>query len=251
MSIPALVNAEDQIKAIRDRGVLRVGLAESLPFQFKNPKTNQWDGYNIEMAQDLAKILGVELKLVDAQWSTIIPGLMTGKWDICMVDMYATPKRAMTVVFTDAYFTGGWKVIANNRKNFKTWEEVNNPGNTVVVISGTGDEQVAREFFDKAEVRALVTDNVNSTFLEVASGRADAVITDELNIRIYISRNPKAPVKILQPERTMSPTGYAYAIQPGDYHFLNFLNTWISSLNSGGKAKQMRNKWIENFEFPK
>jgi ABC-type amino acid transport substrate-binding protein len=120
-----------------------------------------------------------------------------------------------------------------------------------VAISGTADEQMARENFPKAEVRALVTDNVTSTFLEVANGRADAILTDELNIRMFKSRNPKAPVDFLEPERTMRPTGFAYAIKPGDYHFLNFLNTWISSLLSGGMAAEKRKEWLEDFEFPK
>ena len=106
-----------------------------------------------------------------------------------------------------------------------------------------------RKFFDKAEVRALVTDAVTAPFLEVANGRADAILTDELNIRIFMSRNPNAQVEMLQPERTLSPMGFAYAIKPGDYHFLNMLNTWISSVLSGGKAAEVRKKWLEDYKF--
>lgn len=250
LAVTGTAVAQDKIKEIKDRGTLRVAFAESMPMQFKDPKTNQWKGYNVDMAKELAAVLEVELEAIDAQWSTLIPGLMSDKWDICMVDMWATPKRAMTVVFTDPYFLAGWKLAVNTTKGLSAWEDLNQEGRVIVAISGTADEQMARETFPNAEVRALVTDNVASTFIEVANGRADAILTDELNIRMFKSRNPKAPLDFLEPDRTLRPTGFAYAIQPGDYHFLNFLNTWISSVLTGGLAEQKRTEWLEDFEFP-
>jgi ABC-type amino acid transport substrate-binding protein len=251
LAMTGVATAQGKIQEIKDRGTIRVAFAESIPMQFKDPKTNEWKGYNVDMAKALAEVLEVELEQIDAQWSTLIPGLMSDKWDICMVDMWATPKRAQTVVFTDPYFVAGWKLAVNTTKGLESWEDLNQQGRVIVAISGTADEQMARENFPEAEVRALVTDNVTSTFLEVANGRADAILTDELNIRMFKSRNPQAPVDFLEPDRTMRPTGFAYAIQPGDYHYLNFLNTWISSVLTGGLADEKKKEWLEDFEFPK
>lgn len=246
----AAVAQEDTIKRIKDEGVLRVAFAESLPMQFRNPATGEWIGYNVDMANDLAEVLGVKLEVVDASWATLIPGLMAGKWDICMVDMFATPVRAATVVFTNPYFVAGWKLMVRSDGGFETWEDLNQPGIVLTSLSGTADEQMERTHFPNAEIKPLVSDNVNSVFLEVANGRADGLLTDEINMGLFIARNPQAKVEILQPERTLSPTGYAYSIRPGDYHFLNFLNTWINFQQTSGKSAEKRKEWIENFKIP-
>ena len=249
-SAAAAQDATDQISAIKDAGVLRVALAESLPMQFKNPDSGQWEGYNVDMANDLAEVMGVKLEIVDATWQTLIPGLMAGKYDICMVDMWATPKRAMTVVFTDAYNVYGWSVMVRDDLEAETWEDLNKEGITISVLSGTADEQTAKSNFPNATVRGLVSENVNAPRLEVASGRADAHVTDLLNIKIFMARNSQAKVRLLQEDRVMSPTGLAYAIRPGNYHFLNFLNTWINARRESGVADQLKDKWIHDFDWP-
>jgi ABC-type amino acid transport substrate-binding protein len=240
----------DLIKAIRDAGTLRVAMAESLPMQFKDPATGKWQGYNAEMAEDLAKVMGVKLQIEDATWQTLIPGLMAGKYDIVMVDMWATPERAMTVAFTDAYSTLGWSVMVRDGSPFKTWEDLDKTGITISVLAGTADEQTAKRFFPNATVKPLVSENVNAPRLEVANGRADAVVTDLPNIKIFIAQNPQAKVHVLQEDRVMTPTGMAYAIRPGDYHFLNFLNTWVHARRESGREAELHDKWIKNLKLP-
>jgi ABC-type amino acid transport substrate-binding protein len=242
--------AEDTLAAIKDSGVLKVAMAESLPMQFKDPASGQWSGYNVDMANDLAEVLGVKLEIVDATWQTLIPGLMANQYEIVMVDMWATPERAMTVVFTDPYNVYGWSVMVGKDTPYQTWEDLDKEGVTITVLSGTADEQTAKRTFPKATVKGLVSDNVNAPRLEVAAGRAEAHVTDLLNIKSFIAQNPDAPVRILQEDRVLSPTGLAYAIRPGDYHFLNFLNTWIHARSDSGKAGELRTKWIKDFKWP-
>lgn len=240
--------AEDTIEKIKAAGELKVAMAESLPMQFKDPQTGEWQGYNADMAKDLAQVLGVKLTIVDATWQTLIPGLMANQYDIVMCDMWATPERAQTVVFTDAYNVYGWAVMVRDDVPAKTWEDLNKAGVTIAVLAGTADEQMAKRFFPKATVKGLVSENVNAPRMEVAAGRADAHVTDLMNIKIFIAKNPQAKVHILQEDRIMSPTGLAYAIRPGDYHFLNFLNTWIAARRDSGMADDLRRKWITNYK---
>jgi len=241
---------ENTIKTIKDAGTLKVAMAESLPMQFKDPATGDWQGYNVDMANDLAQVLGVKLEIVDATWQTLIPGLMAGQYDVVMVDMWATPERAQTVAFTDAYNLYGWSVMVQEGSDYQTWEDLDKDGVVISVLSGTADEQTAKRVFPKATVQGLVSENVNAPRLEVAAGRADAHVTDLLNIKIFIAQNPQAKVRILQEDRIMTPTGLAYAIRPTDYHFLNFLNVWIASRRDSGVADDLRKKWISDFEWP-
>jgi len=225
---PVGAGASETIKKIKDAGVLRVCMAETRPMATRDPATGHWTGYEIDMANDLAGALGVKLELVDQTYATIIPALMAGKCEIVMAPLLANAARAQVVAMTDFYSASGQQVVVRQDSKFETWEQLNDPSATIAVASGTQDEAVARKLFPKAKIKAMVSDNTYSYFLELAGGRADASNTDLNGAKAFISKNPQMKLKILQPERVTSPAGRAYAIRPDDWHFLNFLNVWLS-----------------------
>ena len=239
--------AQTAMDRIQSEGVIRVGMADSVPFQFKDPATGQWRGYNVDMATMAAEALGVELEIVDATWATLIPGLEADRWDVAFVDMFATPVRAVKVMFSDAYFTTRQAVMGNANAGLDTWENLNQEGRIVVFLAGTADEAVANEKFPNAESRPMVAEGLGTVFLEVASGRADATVASELNIRLYLASNPDAPLKIIEEDRSVDAQGFSYAVRPGDHHLLEFLNTWVRSAQATGLAEEMESKWIDNF----
>ena len=244
-------NTEGTIKAIKDAGVLRAAVAESLPMQFKDPKTGQWEGYNVDMAKDLAEVLGVKLELVDATWQTLIPGLMAKQYDIVMVDMWATPERAQTVVFTNPYNVYGWAVMIRSDLAATKWEDLDTSGTTISVLSGTADEQTAKRFFPKANVHGLVSENVNAPRMEVANGRTDAHVTDLLNIKIFMAQNPDAKVKLLQPERIMNSHWSRICYSPWRLSFSELPEHLDSARREGGKADELKKKWITDYDWSK
>lgn len=247
VGLTATASAQSTLQDIQSEGVLRVGMADSVPMQYKDVASGQWRGYNVDLGNQLADILGVKLEIVDATWATLIPGLVAGRWDIALVDMFATPKRAATVMFTDPYFRTRMVVMGNTRRKLDSWEDLNRDGNTIVVLAGTADEQVARDHFPNATVNPMVAEGLAAPILEVAAGRARAIVSSEINMRLYIARNPSAPLEIVEPSRGIAAQGYAYAIRPGDVHLLNFLNTWIRSNQATGIHERAKTKWLDNF----
>lgn len=240
--------AQTTMDGIQSDGVLRVGMADSLPFQWKDAATGEWRGYNVDMAGRMAEAMGVELEIVDATWSTLIPGLEGDRWDVAFVDMFATPERAVKVMFTDPYYQTRQVVLGNSRSDIATWDELNSAGKSIVVLAGTADEAVAKEEFPNAETRPMVAEGLAATVLEVAGGRADALIASELNIKLYIAKNPDAPLHIIENGRGIEAQGFSYAVRPGDTHLLAFLNTWVRSAHATGLSGEMESKWIDNFQ---
>ena len=229
------------IERIRSEGVLRVAMADSPPSQSKNPATNEWEGMNVEMARNLAEAMGVELEIVDSTWATLIPGLMAEQYDICMVDMFATPERAQTVVFTDSYNTLGYSFLVAGDAPFETWRDLNSPDVVVATLSGTSGEPFVQQYLPEAEMRSMVSDNNYAPHLEVMNGRADAHITDHINNLLFIQNNPDANLRTIpEGEPLLNATGLAYAIRPGDPHFHAFLNTWIQYNRDSGRLEELR-----------
>jgi len=234
--IGTAAKAEDTIKKIKDSGTLLVCIAEG-PVAVRDPATGAWSGYNIDMANDLARTLGVKLELVMQPYATTIPALMTGKCDIAMTPLYRSSERALVVAFTDLYSTIADQIVVAQSSPVKTWEDLNNDGISIAEAAGTTQEAYVKQAFPKAKLRSIVSDNTYAFILEVAAGRADAAITDRDTIT-RMAQNPQLKLRVLQPERSANPTGRAYAVRPDDWHFVNFLNVWL--YNSKDKYQLIR-----------
>lgn len=245
LATSAQAQTSPTIEKIKQEGVLRVAMADSPPSQSKNPGTDEWEGYNVDMAHDLARVLGVELEIVDATWATLIPGLLAGQYDICMVDMFATPERAQTVVFTEAYNKLGYSFLVRGDSPYQNWRELNDAAVTVATLSGTSGEPFVQQRLPQANMQSIVSDNNYAPHMEVMNGRADAHITDHVNNLLFIKNNPDADLRTLpEGEPLLNATGLAYAIRPGDPHFHAFLNTWIRYLADSGQAEERRLQWF-------
>ena len=216
------------IKEIKVAGVLKVGVAEARPMNVRDPATGEWSGFNIEMARDLASSLGVELELVNSSYATLIPGLMAGKYQIIMAQLFANPERSQVVAFTDFYSTAGLQVVVGQDSSFETWEELNTSDVIFTVNAGTQDEAVAKKLFPDATIKATVSENSYAFFLELDADRAHAGITDTGSIKIFLKQNPRMKLRVLEPDRVANLTGRGYAVRTDDWHFLNFLNVWLS-----------------------
>ncbi len=228
---------DDRISVIKDRGELLVCHAEALPWGAKDPKTNEWVGTDIEAARHLAGIMGVEYKPVDSQWGTLIPSLETDKCDIVMSPMFRTAERAMRVLFSNpsGYETQGTAVHMDS--DAQSHSDLDKEGMIIAVGSGTADEAFANRFFKEATVKPLVSDKLSTYFLEVASKRADAVLTDSSSLRNFIKQNPGMNLRIID-DAPLNPQGYAYAVLPGEYHFVNFINVWLETIEQQGLKDQ-------------
>lgn len=235
--------AIDTITQIKEAGVLKVGMADSVPAQQKNPLSGEWEGFNVDMAKNLAEVLEVKLEIVDTTWSTIIPSLVQKQFDIAMVDMFRTPARAITVDFTDSYMTTGNTWLVGADVDVSDWKQLNDPKYSAVSIAGMAAVAQSDRLLPEAQKKVIVSDNAVAGQLEVAAGRASAHLSDLLQNALFMKANPNAKVKVLGADMPIEATGYSYAIRPGDYHFHAFLNTWIAHATTTGVISRTKLKW--------
>jgi polar amino acid transport system substrate-binding protein len=237
--------ADDQVAKIRAAGVLKACHAESLPWAVKDPATGEWKGSDILASESLAKGLGVKIEHVDSSWSTLIPNLEAGKCDIVMAPVFRTAERALRVLFSDPSGHVTQSVGVKADSGIKTYADLDQDGKTVAVISGTGDEAFALRFFKKAKVVPLVTDKVAQVMIEVASGRADAFLTDTSTTALGLKENPNMNLAVLEPSKPLNPQGYSYAIRKGEYDFVAFVNAWQSIVDANGEKADWDAKFAQ------
>ena len=105
--LPFSVNAESNLSKILSSGELKVGTTGDWdPMTVKDPATNKYKGFDIDVMNELAKDMGVKIKFVPAEWKTIVSGITSSRYDIS-TSVTKTPKRAEVAGFTDTYYKYG------------------------------------------------------------------------------------------------------------------------------------------------
>lgn len=242
------VASADLINEIQERGVFKVGMAESPPWQAPHPSSGEYEGFNVDLAQRAADLMGVKLEVVPATWSTLIPGLTAKQYDVVFANLFATPKRALVVNFTEPYSTYGFHIVVNANSSVKSMDDLNSSDVTFVGMSGSVEETYPKEVYPEAKVKSIATNDIAAWIGEVASGQADAAFLDPGTMRILTTRNPALGerLRVLNTEDSLvKPVGLAYAVRPDDMHMLQFLNTFIKDFVRNGEHITLRDKWFE------
>jgi polar amino acid transport system substrate-binding protein len=240
--------AQGLIQEIRDRGTLRVGVAEGAPYQFVDPASGEYVGLNVDLAGEVAAVMGVELEIVPATWATLVTGLEVGQYDVIFANLFATPERALSVAFTDAYDTYGFHVAVLADSPIQSVEELNSPDVSFAGAAGTVEAQYPKELFPEAVVNELVTDQTGSGMTSLLSGQSTALFIDPGQLRIFQAQNPDAAagIRLLNGEDALlKPVSLSYAVQHDDVDMLNFLNVFIRDRVANGAIAPARDRWFD------
>jgi len=248
VTLTAGVASADAIQEIKDRGTLRIGVAEGPPYQYPDPISGEWVGMNIDLANQVAAIMGVELEIVPATWATLVTGLEVDQYDVIFANLFATPERALTVAFTQPYDTYGFHIMVRADSPITSLDQLNDPAVSFAGVAGTVEAQYPRELFPNAVVNELVTDQAGVGFTAVISGQSTASFVDPGYMRILTAQNPDmaAQLRLLNGEDALlRPVSLSYAVQYEDQDLLGFLNVFIQDRASNDALVPLRNQWFD------
>ena len=221
--LSAEANAESRLETIKKNGELRVGTTGDFdPMSIKDPATNKYKGFDIDVMNELAKDLGVKVKFVPAEWKTIVAGITANRYDIS-TSVTKTPKRAEVAGFTETYFKYGTVplVLKKNLKKFSTWDSLNNKKVTIATTLGTSQEEKAKEFFPKSKLKSI--EAPARDFQEVLARRADGNITSSLEANKLVIKYPQLAIV---PDGGKNPAFLAMLVPKGD----KLWNDYVSKL---------------------
>jgi len=240
------------LNKIVQRGELRVGMEPGyMPFEMKDKK-GRIIGYDVDMAKNMAKAMGVKLKLVPTSWDGIIAGLLTNKYDIIMSGMTITQQRNLKVNFADPYVVVGQTILLRKELagKIKTAKDLDKAGYTVVTKLGVTGEVATRKFFKKAKILTFETESDAAT--EVLNGRADAMVYDQPYNVLFMAGKGKGNLIHLDTPLTYEPLGWA--VRKGDPDFLNWLNNYLRQIK-GDKVidfyEKTNKKWLQSSSWLK
>jgi cyclohexadienyl dehydratase len=233
--LASLVSAADidRLKQIESSKTLRVCIwPDYYGISFRNPKTQQLAGIDIDNARDLAKDLGVEVQFVDSSFAKLIEDVTTDRCDIAMFAIGITPQRQEKLRFTQPHLASDiYAITTKANRRIQSWGDIDKAGTVVVVAKGTLHEPVMKAKLKAAELR--VVDTPAAREQEVQSGRADVFMTDYPFSRRMLDNSDWA--RLVSPTEIYHVTPYAWAIQPGDDRFHARVEKALADMKRDGR----------------
>jgi polar amino acid transport system substrate-binding protein len=238
MMIVVTLSFAQSLTEIKKRGKLIVGTEPTFPpFEFVDEK-NQVVGFDMDIANELAKRLGVKLEIVNLPFDSLIPALLQGKIDLIIAGMTITEERAKVVDFSKPYFEANQAIVVRKDGKFEPKKLEELVGKKVAVQLGTTGDLVVSEINGVQVVRFQ---KFTDAFLELQNGRVDAVVLDEAPAKAYVKKFPKFLIS------AVVDTGetYGIAVKKGNKELLNFVNQTLDILKSSGTYNKLIQKWFE------
>ena len=233
-------NANSVLQKVLNNNELRVGTTGDWdPMSMKDPATNKYKGFDIDVMNELAKDMGVKVKFVPTDWKTIVSGITANRYDIS-TSVTKTPKRAEVAGFTITYYKYGTVplVLKKNLKKFSTWDSLNNKNVTIATTLGTSQEEKAKEFFPKSKLKSV--EAPARDFQEVLSGRADGNITSSTEANKLVIKYPQLAIV---PDGGKNPAFLAMMVPKGDKVWNDYVSNWIKKKQASGYFKKLLSKY--------
>ncbi|NBV87162.1 MAG: amino acid ABC transporter substrate-binding protein, partial [Verrucomicrobia bacterium] len=183
----------------RDPDTLLVGMELAYPpFEMANTE-GQPEGVSVDLARAMGEALQRRVEIVNLPFDGLIPSLKTGKIDLIISSMTATAERARSIDFSQPYLSTGLCLLVGKHAPVDSIADCDKTGKTVVVKQGTTGHLYSRQL---KSARVLVLDRENACVLEVAQGRADAFIYDQMSVLKHSEQNPETTRALLTPFQT-------------------------------------------------
>lgn len=224
---PSTANADSNpssVSAIKKRGTLRVAVFGDLPPYGWVNKNGKRVGYDVALARQMAKDMGVKVKFVQVNANNRVDTLNSNKADIVLANFTQTPERKQVVDFAKPYMKVSVGVVSPKKKAITNVNQLK--GKKVIVTKGT----TAENYFTSKQkgVSLLKFDSKTQQFNALKNNRAAALADDNSYLYAWVKNNPKYTVGI----KSIGPKQYiAPGVKKGNKSLLNWTNKEITKLN--------------------
>ncbi|MGH6931913.1 MAG: transporter substrate-binding domain-containing protein [Dongiaceae bacterium] len=234
-------------RVMQNKKLINAVDAEYPPFSFRNAN-NEMDGFDVDVAKEVAKRLGVELEHVTPSWDVITAGKWAGRWDICVGSMTATKERGEVLDFPAQYYFVNAVILAHQDSNITGPADL--AGKRIgVQVATTYERYLQRSLeidaagappvtYEIADPQIVSYDEEPLGVEDLSLGddkRLDAMLVGQLTAEDYI-KNGK-PLKLVGEALFAEPI--AVAIDKGDPEFAAKIVEIINAMRADGTLKKL------------
>jgi cystine transport system substrate-binding protein len=231
--------AADLLATVKARGTLRIAMEGTYPpFNFKDQKSGELAGYDVDVAKMLAQRLGLKPEFISSEWASILAGLSANRYDVIISQVGINPKRELAFDFSEPYIYSMPQLIVRKDDKSVYTSLADLKGKKLGVGQGSVYEQQAKAV-PGIEVKSYpaAPDNMS----DLATGRIDAALNDSL-MSAYLLKTSKLPIKAGARVGAVERMGIPF--QKGNPQFKAALNKALAEMAADGSLKAISLKWF-------
>ncbi len=231
----------DQLDDIMAAGKLVVGSDTTYPpFEFINETTNQAVGFDVDIAKEIGKRMGVSVEIKTVVWDTIIPSLKNGEFDVIISAMTITEERSQEIDFSRPYYNSSQAILVQegNPKNIKGPEDLNQTGLKIGVQTGTTSDIFISNFTNPEIVRLQ---NFDDLYLKLNLGEIDVILGD-LPVVAYAAATGAVKGEVAATFGSVEQFGIG--IRKGETRLLDKINEILNAMLSDGTYDTIYDLWF-------
>ena len=218
----------------KDSNVLVMGTnATFKPFEYKDG--DNVVGFDVELAQQIAKDMGKELKIEDMSFDGLLPALESGQIDMAVAGMSVTVDREKNALFSDSYYRASQRIVVP--KNSKIANKYQLENKRIAVQLGTTGDQAASKIKGAQVIQFPAAPNA---LQELAAGKVDAAVIDDAPAKQYVSGFPT--LKVIN--TPLSSESYAIAFKKGNTELAEHANKTIANMKADGRYEALLQKYF-------
>jgi len=227
----------ETMKKIKESGKLVLGTsADYAPYEFHKIIDGQDTivGFDIDIAREIAKDLGVELVINEYSFDSLLQALNSGKIDIVISGMNPSPERAKSVDFSDIYYTAQHAVMvrAEDKDKIKTIDDLK--GKKVGAQLTTTQEDIVKEKMPDSTLVSLKT--IPNLVLELMNKKVDAIVVELPVAKGYVKNNSGLAISDIDVNEDISEeeSGNAVAVRKNNKDLVEQINKTIARIQKDG-----------------
>jgi L-cystine transport system substrate-binding protein len=236
--------AEDLYAKVKEEGVLKIGTEGTYPPFTFHDKSGKLTGFDVEIAEEVAKRLGVKPKFMETQWDGMFAGLDAKRFDMIANQVGIKPERQEKYDFSDPYIeSAAVLVVGKDNNDIKTFEDLK--GKKAAQSLTSNYAELAKSY--GAELVGV--EGFNQAIELIASKRVDGTINDKLSVLDYQKQKPNAPIKIADEAEDAAESGLMF--RKGSGKLVEEVNKALKEMQEDGTYKKISEKWFGEDVSPK
>jgi glutamate transport system substrate-binding protein len=225
---------------LQQKGEITIGVKYDVPpFGFKNPRTGDIEGFDVDLGKAVSKALGVRPKFIEAISDNRVPFLQKGTADLILSTMTITRERNKEIDFSEPYYVAHGRILVPSDSKIQSVDDL--AGKRVCTALGSTYADTLKQKAPKAQLRLV--DSYSECLELIQNGAVDAVSTDDVILTGMIAQDKR--LKLVGPQLTTEP--YGAGIKKGDARFQAFVNEVISKYKSDGSWERSYEKWVGRY----
>lgn len=227
-------------QALAEDELLRVGTESSYaPFEFTDAQ-GKLVGFDIDLAEAVAKQMGIEVEWVQMPFDGLIPAMLTSQVDMAVASFTVTEERKKRINFSDPYYRSGLTFVIRKSDESK-YNSVESLKSQRLCAQLGSVSAMKAQTFSKDNVTTF--NDAYAAYLELKSGGCEAVLNDR-PVNLYFMSNSKNADEFVEINELMDAEDMAMVIPKNNEELLTKVNKALAELKANGTYEQIYNKWF-------